>query len=220
LRRALKKNNFSYDIDGVSYNVLIVKKASTRNTYLRVKDDLTIYVTTSIFEPDFLIKQFIYKNDRTIRRMINERKKEKEFNSYFYYLGKKYNVVRNNSKTIEIDGNDVFIGNVDIDNWFRKQAKTLYKEKLDYWYSIFSRKIPYPSLVIRKMKTRWGVCNIKTHIITLNLELMKREEKYLDYVIVHELSHLIHPDHSPRFWDLVGENFPKYKECRKEMKDF
>ncbi len=216
----MKKNNFNYDIDGVSYNVLIVKKASTRNTYLRVKDDLTIYVTTSIFEPDFLIKQFIYKNDRTIRRMINERKKEKEFNSSFYYLGKKYNIVRNNSKTIEIDGNDVFIGNVDIDNWFRKQAKTLYKEKLDYWYSIFSRKIPYPSLVIRKMKTRWGVCNTKDKKVTLNLELMKKDIECLDYVIVHELSHLVYQDHSKKFWSVVEENYPEWKRVRKSMRSY
>ena len=216
----MKKNNFNYDIDGVSYNVLIVKKASTRNTYLRVKDDLTIYVTTSIFEPDFLIKQFIYKNDRTIRRMINERKKEKEFNSSFYYLGKKYNIVRNNSKTIEIDGNDVFIGNVDIDNWFRKQAKILYKEKLDYWYSIFSRKIPYPSLVIRKMKTRWGVCNTKDKKVTLNLELMKKDIECLDYVIVHELSHLVYQDHSKKFWSVVEENYPEWKRVRKSMRSY
>ena len=216
----MKKNNFNYDIDGVSYNVLIVKKASTRNTYLRVKDDLTIYVTTSIFEPDFLIKQFIYKNDRTIRRMINERKKEKKFNSSFYYLGKKYNIVRNNSKTIEIDGNDVFIGNVDIDNWFRKQAKTLYKEKLDYWYSIFSRKIPYPSLVIRKMKTRWGVCNTKDKKVTLNLELMKKDIECLDYVIVHELSHLVYQDHSKKFWSVVEENYPEWKRVRKSMRSY
>ena len=70
------------------------------------------------------------------------------------------------------------------------------------------------------MTTRWGVCNIKSHVITLNLELIKRDIKYLDYVINHELSHLIYGDHSREFWDLVGENCSYYKECRKEMKDF
>ena len=45
-------------------------------------------------------------------------------------------------------------------------------------------------------------------------------EKYLDNVIVHELSHLIYPNHSSKFWELVEENFPKYKQIKKEMKEF
>ena len=96
----------------------------------------------------------------------------------------------------------------------------MFKEHLELVYGEFSRKIPYPSLKIRKMKTRWGVCNTKLKCVTLNLELIKRNPKYLDYVIVHELSHLIHPNHSSDFWDLVGENMSEYKKYRKEMKEF
>ena len=70
------------------------------------------------------------------------------------------------------------------------------------------------------MKTRWGVCNIQTHIITLNLELMKRDPIYLDYVIIHEMTHLVYGDHSKDFWNLVEENMPNYKKYRDEMKDF
>ena len=70
------------------------------------------------------------------------------------------------------------------------------------------------------MTTRWGVCNTKLKIITLNLELIKRDIKYLDYVIVHELSHLIEANHSSRFWSIVEKNYKDYKKIRKEMKDF
>ena len=70
------------------------------------------------------------------------------------------------------------------------------------------------------MTSRWGVCNIKTKVLTLNLELIKRDVKYLDYVIVHELSHLIHGDHSSSFWRLVEENMTEYKKYREEMKEF
>ena len=93
-------------------------------------------------------------------------------------------------------------------------------EHLNTIYDNFSRKIPYPDLKIRKMSTRWGVCNTKLKTVTLNLELIKRDTKYLDYVIVHELSHLIHANHSREFWALVEENMPQYKKYRKEMKDF
>lgn len=86
-------------------------------------------------------------------------------------------------------------------------------------YSLFKEKIPYPKLKIRKMTSRWGVCNVKDKTVTLNFELIKRDIKYLDYVIVHELSHFIHPNHSKSFWFLVSKYIPNYKELRKEMRE-
>ena len=64
------------------------------------------------------------------------------------------------------------------------------------------------------------VCNKKLQKVTLNYNLIYMDTKYLDYVIVHELSHLIHANHSREFWALVEENMPQYKKYRKEMKDF
>jgi len=69
------------------------------------------------------------------------------------------------------------------------------------------------------MTSKWGVCNITKKIVTLNLELIKLDIKYLDYVIVHELSHLIYPNHSKDFWNLVYKYCPNYKLYRKEMKN-
>ena len=70
------------------------------------------------------------------------------------------------------------------------------------------------------MKTRWGVCNVKTKRVTLNLSLIKKEVKYLDYVIIHELSHLIHANHSKDFWNLVSLLEPNYKKLRKELNSY
>ena len=64
------------------------------------------------------------------------------------------------------------------------------------------------------------MCNVKTHRVTLNLNLMKKDISCLDYVIVHELSHLVYADHSKKFWDLVEENYPEYKKVRKMMKEY
>ena len=69
------------------------------------------------------------------------------------------------------------------------------------------------------MTTRWGVCNTRDIRVTLNLELMKKPIYCLDYVIMHELSHLIYPNHSSDFWAVVEENCKEYKEIRKIMKD-
>ena len=203
------------------YDILIEKKASNRNTYIRVKKDLKIHVTTSIFSTNRSIERLIKDNYEKICKMIDSEEKKVKNNNGFFYLGKKYVVIYSSCDGINFDKDKVYINHdFDIDKWYKKQAKDLFLERLNYNYEKFSRKIPYPKLRIRKMTTRWGVCNIKTHIITLNLELIKRDICYLDYVINHEMSHLIYGDHSSAFWKLVETNMPDYKKYRDEMKEF
>ena len=209
------------EIDGVVYPIVIEKKKTTKNTYIRVKEDLTIYVTTNILTRNSSINKIIDENYKAICKMIEKQEIKNNNNSDFHFLGNRYDIIYTEYCDISFGENKVFLNkNIDVDKWYKKQAKIIFKKHLDEIYKTFSREIVYPELRIRKMTTRWGVCNTKTKVITLNLELIKRDEKYLDYVIVHELSHLIHPNHSSKFWELVEENFPKYKQIKKEMKEF
>ena len=208
------------DIDGKYYEIVIEKKSGQKNTYIRVKKDLKIYVTTNKFTSTKFIKELIEENYSKIVKMIETQEKKKENNEGFFYLGKKYDIVYVSYCDISFGENKVFLNkNLDIDKWYKNQAKSLFLEHLDEQYHKFSRRIPYPSLKIRKMTSRWGVCNIKNHNVTLNYNLSKYDICCLDYVIVHELSHFIHPNHSRDFWNLVGKYYPKYKECRKMLKE-
>lgn len=209
------------EIDNNIYNVEIDKKKTTKNTYIRVKDDLTIYVTCNKYTTDSMIKKIINENIDSIRRMINKTNKKNVYNTKFYYLGKSYDIVYTNYDGIAFGTDKVFISrDFNIDKYLKKEAEKLFLDRLNYWYSNFSKDIPYPTLTIRKMKSRWGVCNVKTKRVTLNLELMKRDVVCLDYVIVHELSHLIHADHSKYFWNLVEENYKDFKKVRKMLKEY
>lgn len=208
------------EIDDKFYNLIIEKKRTTKNTYIRVKDDLTIYVTTNSFTSNKYILNLLNENIDSIRKMLNKKAKKEEKKDLFFYLGKQYDIIYLNNKNIILGTDKVFINkDIDLDKWYKKQAEIIFKEEFDKMYHTFLYKIPYPSLTIRKMKTRWGVCNTKDIRITLNLELIKKDIKYLDYVIIHELSHLLYPNHSKDFWHCVGENMPNYKEIRKELKD-
>ena len=201
--------------------VIIIKKLKQKNTYLRFKNDLKLYVTTSSFVSDRKVKDIIDENSKSIVRMYEKQKLKVGFRNDFYYLGHKYDVVKTNSKDIIFADTKMYIpSNLDINKWLKKEASVLFKERLDYWYNRFTYEIPYPSLTIRKMTSRWGVCNSKLKRVTLNLELIKKDIACLDYVIVHELSHFIHMDHSKSFWKVVGENYPNYKEIRKIMKNY
>lgn len=208
-------------IDDKFYKLEIVKKRTNRNTYIRVKEDLTILVTTNIFTSDKKINQIINENIDSIKKMIERASKKKEYEEKFYYLGREYDLVYTNLDSVSFGEKTVFVGkNVDFDKWLKTQAQDLFLQRLDLIYSKFSRRIPYPTMTIRKMKSRWGVCNVKTHRVTLNLNLMKKDISCLDYVIVHELSHLVYADHSKKFWGLVEENYPEYKKVRKMMKEY
>ena len=208
------------ELDNEIYNVVVERKRSTKNTYIRIKDNLDIYVTCNTLTSDRFITNLIKDHEKRILKMISIVKKKKAKEEYFYYLGKKYDLVYLNQKGITFGEEKVFVSNdFDLDKWYKKEAEKVFQMELDKMYQAFVYKIPYPSgLTIRKMKTRWGVCNVKTHKITLNLELIKKDIKYLDYVIVHELSHLLYANHGKDFWKCVEDNFKDYKKIRKELK--
>ena len=210
-----------FKVNNEIYDVVIIRKRTTRNTYIRVKEDMKIYVTTNTFTLNIFIKDLLEKSYNEIAKMIETQKRKNINNDGFYYLGKRYNIVYKDVRGIKLDENNYYMKEgYDVDNFYKKEASKIFKEKLEENYNKFTRNIPEPTLRIRKMKTRWGVCNVRTHVITLNLELIKRDPKYLNYVIMHELSHLIHGNHSKRFWNLVEENCPGCKKIGKEMKEF
>lgn len=208
-------------IKDMSIDVEITKKIGTKNTYFRVKNDLKLHVSTNTLVSERQIKKMIIDNEDSIYNMFLKQQKKVDNNTGFYYLGRQYDVVNVLGKEITLGENKVFVGKeANIEKWYLKQAKKLFSERLDYWYSVFIEDIPYPSLTIRKMTSRWGVCNSKLKRVTLNLELVKRDVCCLDYVIVHELSHFKEMNHSDKFWKVVEKNYPNYKKIRKIMKDY
>ena len=207
-------------IDDEEYEVVITKKIDTKNTYLRVKENMKIYVSTNVFTSNREVEKIIIKNQSSIINMINKMKKRCINNEGFLYLGKKYDIIYTSNPGITLGEEKVFVNReADLDKWYKKQATTIFKEHLDECYNRFTKKIPYPTLTIRKMTTRWGVCNTKDKRVTLNLELMRKPIYCLDYVIMHELSHLIHANHSKDFWSLVEENCKEYKKIKKILKE-
>ena len=154
--------------------------------------------------------------------MLDKKKKEninkiKENN---LLLGKSLNVLYKDVKKPLFKDN-ILIVKDDLmkDKWYKKKAMELFKIYLDEAYFVFDEDIPYPKLKVRLMKTRWGVCNKKDDSVTLNLELIKKDPVFLNYVIVHELSHFVHFDHSKAFWSTVEKYCPDYKNVRKKLKE-
>lgn len=72
---------------------------------------------------------------------------------------------------------------------------------------------------LQRMKTKWGGCNHRARTIRLNTELVKKPKDLLEYVIVHEMVHLIEPKHSERFLVLMTKHYPAWREARAELNE-
>lgn len=203
-----------YVLNNTPYNVEIVRK-NNKNTYIKVLDDLTILVTTNYFVSDACVLNLLDQNQKFLLKGLASKKEKQDFK----YLGKKYNVIYvSDLKNVDIDNNYIYVKDeLSLNKWLDKETKRIFKERLDVLIKEFN--ITIPKLKIRKMTTRWGVCNKKLHTITLNFNLIYYDIEKIDYVIIHELSHFLHFDHSKSFWQEVSKHCPNYKNLRKELRD-
>lgn len=96
------------------------------------------------------------------------------------------------------------------------QALALFTEVSEAVFPLFAEVLGgrRPVLKVRQMKTRWGVCAPAKRQITLNLRLAEKPRAAVEYVVLHEYVHFIHPDHSPAFWAAVARYLPDYKARR------
>lgn len=206
-------------IKGQTFNVFITRK-NNKNMYLRVKKD-GIYITCNYFVTNSMIKSFIEKNEDDIIRMNETVQRKEKKNEEFYYLGNNYDVVvLNTVSKIEFVGNQVFVKNKTYLNTFLKnECERIFNERVKICYNLFEEDIPYPKVMIGKMKRKWGYCNKRQELIKLNSELIKYSIDEIDYVIIHELCHFLEFNHSKNFWNYVKKYKPNYKENTKVLKE-
>ena len=210
---------FNYKLDGENYVVEVIKK-NNKNTYIKVKEDLTIYVTTNYLVTKRYVKNVLDNNNDFLRKAVKKVKNRAQKDNEFYYLGKKYDIIYSDFNKVEVYDNKIFSKNeVFLNKWLKQQMVKIFSERLEYNYKLFSENIPFPKLKIRSMKTRWGVCNKRDNSVTLNSKLIKYSLDEIDYVIIHELSHFVHFDHSRDFWNTVEKYMPNYKRSVKVLKE-
>ena len=200
----------------IEYEVI---RKDNKNLYFRIDENCKLIITAPRFISDEDIKNLITKNSTAILKMYENAILRKERNKDFWYLGKPYKVIFDNRVTkIDFYEDTITCENEDaLNKFYSEECERVFKEEIDICKKCFST-LPEFSLKIRKMKTRWGVCNTRDKIITLNRELLKKDISLIDYVIIHELSHFFEPNHSKNFWALVATAIPDYKERRKKLR--
>lgn len=140
-----------------------------------------------------------------------------------YYLGMKYNTIIDTEMKEPFKFSDAFYFSERyskhkkeiLESWFRLQANKIIKPKFIELARKYS--IQFNSVSITGAKARWGSCNAKRNV-NFSYRLVMAELKAIDYVIVHELAHLIELNHSGNFWNEVEKIMPEYKEYEKYLR--
>jgi len=149
----------------------------------------------------------------------------------FMYLGRNYSLNINIDKNllrpkVKIsDGmlqilsptKDQDILRVALEKWYKKEAKKIILKRIKFYKTKFS--IEPRQVKIKQQKKRWGSCTPKGNLL-FNWKIVMAPSSVIDYIIVHEMSHLIHKNHSGKFWKLVESVLPDYKDRRKWLKDY
>lgn len=205
-------------LNGKNVNVIVVHK-KIKNIYFRFDDDGNLCVNANKYTSNKEILRLIENNRKSLEKMMNKVQKKVDKSNEFWYLGNRYELVYD-SMIKEIDFQDGVIYARDeemINRFLKKKIKEIFIDEVEKMKLVIDT--PPFTLKFRKMKTRWGVCNYKLCTITLNTELIRYSRDELRYVIVHEMCHFYHHDHSKAFWNMVEYYYPNYKKARKELRD-
>ena len=104
-----------------------------------------------------------------------------------------------------------------IHEWHKSLLHQLVPSLINKWENRLGVKVY--AYFLQRMKTKWGSCNHRAGHIRLNTELVKKPRDLIEYVVVHEMVHLIEPTHSDRFISLLNEHFPTWREARAELNE-
>lgn len=221
------------EIKGIKFEVEITKK-KIRNIYLRVEGN-KIDASCPYYVPKYEVYKFIEsKRDWIYKAYVFNNNRPKNMYLYrgsdiFYVFGKPYKLVRNigRKKICVIDDTIYFTYKDDSADAIKalykyfdtsllnKASEYLNKYRpllLDYGY------IDEPILNARIMTSKWGVCYTRNNKINISSYLIHYPYECLEYIMIHELTHFIIPNHSKRFYEIIANNMPNYKEANALLK--
>jgi len=177
-----------------------------KNLYIRVIDNENIHIKAGSYFNSIDAKIFLDKKEDWIYNKLIELKKVALLKDEFLYFGK---VEKKELYDLEDEKS--------VDEFYRKQANEyiiFLVDKHSKIMNLFPTKVSF-----RKNKRTWGSCNFKNEI-RFNFLLMKYPIQIIEYVVIHELAHIVHKNHSKDFWNLVETYCSDYKDREKLFKTF
>ena len=209
-------------------NVKIIRSTKRLRTIsLQIKDGIPIIYCPTYIKDSYL-RLIIKKKQLWIKKKINAEKEREKIQvknkSFFPFLGRNLTLLTMASKEnkVLLKNNSILIhcteserAKKNLVEWLKLEAKKYLVARVQFISSKI--KISFKSLNLRGYKAMWGACNSRSEIC-LNWKLVMLPKKVIDYVIVHELCHIIEPNHSKSFWSLVKKHDNGYVENKNWLK--
>lgn len=219
-------------------SVQIIRK-NIKNVHLKVFRNLDVVLSVPMTVPSDWIDSFLNNHIEWIDDQITKYKKSSGYNnlssirsgSSTQLLGKDVRIYKEASliDQVELDEKKIFIFLRDIsdeeqaqklfDQWWRNTASDIFQSETEKLYQKIFKKygLNQPKILVRKMKTLWGSCTPSKDKITLNEYLLKADIRCIQYVILHELTHLIYSNHSKDFYNFLTIHMPDWRERKKQL---
>ena len=225
-----------YTLDILGTPIEVVRK-NIKNLHLavyppegRVRVAAPLHMTEDAVRLAIITRiSWIRKKQDAFRNQARQSRREMVTGESHYFQGRRYRlkvveinrpptVKFSNNSTIELrvrPNSDRVKREAVLNEWYRKKLKEQIPAMISEWEPRIGVKVA--DWGVRKMKTRWGSCNTKARRIWLNLELAKKSLPCLEYVVVHEMLHLIERHHNDRFKSLMSELLPNWQTTRDEL---
>lgn len=225
-------------IDGMLLEYSLERK-NVKNLNLHVRKDGSVYVSANDTVPEVKIDEFLISKGDFIRNAQDKFKEQEQYRPLpkqyvsgetFYIQGRalRLKVTQTARDKIYSDGVYLFLDVKDqqdiakkermVKRFLDKQCKAVFGEIVAELYPVFQKYgVALPTLRIRNMDTRWGSCLPGKGIITLNKRLLEAPRNCIEYVVMHEFCHFIHPNHSKHFYDFLAMLMPDWKERKKVL---
>ena len=216
-----------------------IERRKIKNLYLHVRSPDVVHVSAPMRMSLADIYAFIDSKAKWIKkqqaRLVRQAKESALEKTYcdeeiHYFYGKPYRlkVVAHTSKPIVYLTDeylhfyvhptaDVRKKQAILEHWYSEQLKIKTEELVRVWQ--VKMNVSVKQIKIRKMKTRWGSCSPHPQSIRINFELVKKSVECLEYIVIHELTHLLEPSHNKRFVRLMDTFLPDWRERKKTLND-
>ena len=217
-----------------------LQRKRVKNINLRIKPDKTITVSANPRVPISRIERFILEKQEFILRALEKYGKiqkslpipkqyidgetVKVFGQDFtlkVFLAKKNHVEIDDSfiKLYVRSIDDLSLKKKVLDKWFYNQVEETIIRICEKVYPLFKKYcVDFPTIKFRKMTSRWGSCNFVRNILTFNYALINVSIECVEYVIYHEFTHFIEPNHSKKFYLALSNFLPDYKKRKQKLK--
>ncbi len=211
-------------VDNTPFHYTIISSKRAKNIRITIKNGFGVKVTKPWFVPKFIVNTFIRKHSGWIKNKLKQVKYQKKINQNdLYYLGKKYEIKFKPGKNqilfrfphLFLSAYSETAGQRELRKYLKSQSKkAILKTAYDYAQKM---KLIINSIKLKDQQTRWGSCSCKKNL-NFNWRLIMAPSEVLRYVVIHELAHLVHLNHSIRFWELVEQYDPDFRDSRRWLK--